>query len=52
MLKTPILIQAGIPNRIGGDIKQSMQALKSQSEWILTSKTVSANIRISKIVST
>jgi hypothetical protein len=32
MLKTPILIQAYIPNRIGGNIKLLMQALKTQRE--------------------
>jgi hypothetical protein len=52
MLKTPILIQAYIPNRIGGNIKLLMQALKIQSEWILISKTISANKMIPKLLST
>jgi hypothetical protein len=56
MLKTPILIQAYIPNRfanqIGGTIQLLMQALKTQSEWILISKLISANKMISKLLST
>jgi hypothetical protein len=56
MLKTPILIQVYIPNRvtnqIGGTIQLLMQALKTQSEWILISETISANKTISKLLST
>jgi hypothetical protein len=52
MLKTPILIQAYIPNRIGGNIELLMQALKTQSEWISISKTISANKTTSKVHST
>jgi hypothetical protein len=56
MLKTPMLIQMCIPNRvanqIGGTIQLLMGALKTQSEWILISKTISANKTISKLLST
>ena len=56
MLKTPMLIQACIPhrvaNQIGGTIQLLMEALKTQSEWILISKTISANKTISKLLST
>jgi hypothetical protein len=56
MMKTPMLIQAYIPNRvanqIGGTIQLLMQALKIQSEWISISKTISANKTISKLLST
>jgi hypothetical protein len=58
MLKTPILIQAYIPNRVAnqiggsGTIQLLMQALKTQSEWILISKPISANIMISKLLLT
>jgi hypothetical protein len=52
MMKTSILIQAYIPNKIGGNIKQLMQALKTQSEWIAISKAISANKTKSKILST
>jgi hypothetical protein len=42
MLKTPMLIQVYIPirvaNRIGGTIQLLIEALKTQSEWILISK--------------
>jgi hypothetical protein len=55
MFKTPMLIQAYIPNRvanrIGGTIQLLMEALKTQSEWILISKTSSANTTISKLLS-
>jgi hypothetical protein len=51
-MKRPILIQAYIPNRIDGDIKQLMQAFKTQSEWISISKMNSANKMISKLLST
>jgi hypothetical protein len=47
MLKTPMLIQVHIlirvANQIGGTIQLLMEALKTQSEWILISKTISAN---------
>jgi hypothetical protein len=56
MLKTPMLIQAYIPKRVanqnGGTIQLLMEALKKQSEWILISKTTSANRTISKLLST
>ncbi len=52
MLKTPIFIQANIPNRLGGNIRLLMQALKTQSERILIRKTISANKAISKLLST
>jgi hypothetical protein len=56
MLKTPMLIQVYIPNRvangIGGTIQLLMEALKTQSKWILISKTISANKTISKLLST
>jgi hypothetical protein len=56
MLKTPMLIQAYISirvaNQIGGTIQLLMEALKTQSEWILISKTISANKTISKLLST
>ncbi len=52
MLKPPILIQAYIPNRIGGNIELLMQALKTQSEWISISKIISANKTILKLLST
>jgi hypothetical protein len=50
MLKTPMLIQAYIPIRvayqIGGTIQLLME-VKTQSEWILISKTISAKKIIS-----
>jgi hypothetical protein len=52
MLKTPILIQVYIPNRIGGNMKLLMHALKTQSEWISISKTKSENKMIYKLLST
>jgi hypothetical protein len=56
MLKTPMLIQACIPhrvaNQIGGTIQLLMEALKTQSEWISISKTISANKTLSKLLST
>ncbi len=56
MLKTHMLIQRYISNRvanrIGGSIQLLMQALKAQSEWILISKTIAANKTISKLLST
>ena len=54
MLKTPLLIEACIPNRvinqIGGTIQLLMEALKTQSLWILIRKTISANKTISKLL--
>jgi hypothetical protein len=55
MLETPMLIQACIPirvanQRIGGTIQLLMEGLKTQSEWILISKTISANKTISKLL--
>jgi hypothetical protein len=51
-----MLIQAYIPHRvaiqIGGTIMLLMKALKTQSELILISKTISANKTISKLLST
>jgi hypothetical protein len=56
MLKVSMLIQASIPNRvanqIGGTIQLVMKALKTQSEWISISKMISANKKISKLLST
>jgi hypothetical protein len=56
MLKTPMLIQAYIPSRVanqsGGTIQLLMEALKTKSDWILISKTISANNTISKLLST
>jgi hypothetical protein len=56
MLKTPMLIQAYIPNRVtnqsGGTIQLLMESLKIKSDWILISKTISANKTISKLLST
>jgi hypothetical protein len=56
MLKTPMLIQACIPNRVAngidGTIQLLMEALKTQSEWILISKMISANKTKSKLLST
>ncbi len=51
-----MLIQAYIPhrvaNQIDGTIQLLMETLKTQSEWILISKTISANKTISKLLST
>jgi hypothetical protein len=56
MLKTPMLIQVYIPSRVayqtGGTIQLLMQALKTKSNWISISKTISANKTISKLLST
>ncbi len=56
ILKTPMLIQAYIPNRaanrVGGTIQLLIEALKTQSECISISKTISANKTISKLLST
>ncbi len=56
MLKTTMLIQACIPSRVanwsGGTIQLLMEALKTKSDWILISKTISANKTISKLLST
>ncbi len=56
MLKRPMLIQAYIPirvaNQIGDTIQLLMEALKTQSAWILINKTISANKTISKLLST
>ncbi len=47
MLKTPVLNQAYIPHRVanksGGTIQLLMESLKIKSDWILISKTISAN---------
>ncbi len=51
-----MLIQAYIPSRVanqsGGTIQLLMEALKTKSDWILISKTISANNTISKLLST
>ncbi len=56
MLKTPMFIQAYIPYRVanqsGGTIQLLMESLKIKSDWILISKTISANKTISKLLST
>jgi hypothetical protein len=56
MLKTPMLIQAHIPHRVanqsGGTIQLLMDFLKITSDWILISKTISADKTISKLLST
>jgi hypothetical protein len=53
MLKTPMLIQVYIPNivatQIGGTIQLLIEALKTQREWILISRIISANKTISKL---
>jgi hypothetical protein len=41
LIQAFILIRA--TNQIGGTIQLLMKALKTQSEWILISKTISAN---------
>jgi hypothetical protein len=56
MLKTPMFMQAYIPNRvanqIGGTIQLLMEFLKTQSKWISISKKISANKTILKLLST
>jgi hypothetical protein len=56
MFKTPMLIQAYIPNRVanqsGGTIQLLMEFLKIKSDWILISKMISANKAISTLLST
>ncbi len=56
MLKTPMLIQAYIPNRVanqsGATIQPLMESLKIKSDWISISKAISANKTISKLLST
>jgi hypothetical protein len=56
MLKTPVLIQAYIPNRVayqsGDTIQILMESLKIKNDWILISKTISANKTIPKLLST
>jgi hypothetical protein len=56
MLKTPMLIQAYIPNRVanqsGDTIQLLMESLKIKSDWILISKMISANKTISQLLST
>jgi hypothetical protein len=46
MLKTPMLIQAYIPNRVatksGGTIQLLMESLKVKSDWISISQMISA----------
>jgi hypothetical protein len=55
MLKTSMLIQVYIPNRvanqIGGTIQLLMEALKTQSKWISIIKTTTANETILKLLS-
>jgi hypothetical protein len=56
MLKTSMLIQAYIPNRVanqsGDTIQLLMESLKIKSDWISISKTISANKTISELLST
>jgi hypothetical protein len=47
-----MLISIRVANQTGGTIQLLMEALKTQSEWILISKMISANKTISKLLST